>query len=116
MLELDSLAKTYVQLTSCDQKLKSAVSTQAFETTLEKSTLVHNSLAQILEAVEQIQTKKMAVPFQPEREAYIVSKEERKKAIENEIRRESDKIDEYYAKKTRDSIYQNLVGGNQYQF
>lgn len=116
MLELDALAKTYVQLTNCDQKLKFAVNTQTLEATLDKSARVCESMARVLEGVEQVQANNMTVPFQAEREAYLTAREVRKKTLENEMRRESDKMDEYYAKKTRDSIYQNLVGGNPYPF
>lgn len=114
LLELESLAKNYVQLTSCEQKLKCGVNNELLETTLGEATAVSNRLTQILDMVHQAQSNQMTEPFQSEREAYLIAREERKKAIENEIRRESDKIDEYYAKKTRDSIYQNLVGNNKW--
>jgi hypothetical protein len=66
-----------------------------------------------LETVQETQNKIKSTPFEQERKAFLQSLADRKKKIENEITRESDKIDEYYAKKTRDSIYRNLVGGNQ---
>lgn len=61
-----------------------------------------------LKQVEGLQTREE--PFRNEREAYLKSKEERRKVFESEIRRKSDELDEYYAKKTRESIYENLVG------
>ncbi|KAG2196320.1 hypothetical protein INT47_009315, partial [Mucor saturninus] len=102
LLELDSLAKTYVQLTNCEGKLKSSAVSQ-LETTLKEAVRVNDVLNSALKQVESVQVKEE--PFRAEREAYLKSKEERRKVLESEIRRESDKIDEYYAKKTRESIY-----------
>lgn len=112
LILVDSIAKTYVQLTSCEQKLKSKENTDIVTATQQKSKLVLDDLTQALESINQVQAKNNNLPFQSEREAYLLEREERKKAIENELRRESDKIDEHYAKLTRDSIYRNLVGYN----
>ncbi|KAG2237324.1 hypothetical protein INT48_009057 [Thamnidium elegans] len=109
---VDSIAKSYVQLTSCEQKLKSSENTELVTATQQKSKLVLDDLTQVLESINEVQAEKNNLPFQSEREAYLIEREERKKAIENELRRESDKIDERYAKLTRDSIYRNLVGYN----
>lgn len=109
---MDSIAKTYVQLTSCEQILKNNNELDVVAVTEKKSKLVLHELSQVLEAVNQVQAEKKSLPFQIEREAYLIEREKRKKAIENELRRESDKIDERYAKLTRDSIYRNLVGYN----
>ena len=47
---------------------------------------------------------------QEKRKAYLKQQQERRKQIEAELLKESDQLDEFYAKKTRESIYRNLVG------
>lgn len=74
--------------------------------TLKESTFTLNQLQQLLQRIETEPT----TSFEQERKAYLTSLQERKKSIEKEIQRESDTMDEYYAKKTRDSIYRHLVG------
>lgn len=112
LLPLDSLASTYVQLTSCDQKLKKAVGSETVDATLKQSSTTLSQLNLIVEKLEAERSKKEPSPVEIEREEYKKLLAERKKSMEKEIQRQSDKLDEYYAKQTRESIYRNLVGGN----
>ena len=111
LITADSLAKTYVNITTCDSKLKSAVATKTdLSSTQEELTKTQKTLSALLDAVKETQNKHINIPFELEKQAYLKQQQERKKRLELEIRRESDILDENYAKKTRESIYRNLVG------
>lgn len=98
-------------MTSCDQKLKKAVDSETLETTLKASTTTLEQLKLIIEKLDIERAKKEVSPLELEREEYIKLLAERKRTMEKDIQRQSDKVDEFYAKQTRDSIYRNLVGG-----
>lgn len=78
--------------------------------TQEELTKTQKTLGALLDAVKETQNKHIKIPFELEKQAYLKQQQERKKRLELEIRRESDILDENYAKKTRESIYRNLVG------
>ncbi|KAI8977944.1 hypothetical protein BDB01DRAFT_852776 [Pilobolus umbonatus] len=50
--------------------------------------------------------------FEEEKEAYRLTLDKRRKELENEIQRQSDRIESNYAKMTRDSIHRHLVGSH----
>ncbi|KAI8091485.1 uncharacterized protein B0P05DRAFT_267346 [Gilbertella persicaria] len=104
----DTAAKMYAQLTVCDKKLNS-LKTVELDTTLDKLHQTQHRLDQLLS-----KTEPRTVHLEEKRQAFLTQQTERKRQIEAQITRESDKIDEYYAKKTRESIYRNLVGSNQW--
>ncbi|KAG2214818.1 hypothetical protein INT46_006610 [Mucor plumbeus] len=111
LITTDSLAKTYVDITTCDSKLKSAAATKTdLSSTQEELAKTQQKLNALLDAVKETQNKHKNIPFELEKQAYLKQQQERKKKLELEIRRESDILDENYAKKTRESIYRNLVG------
>lgn len=78
--------------------------------TQEELAKTQQKLNALLDAVKETQNKHKNIPFELEKQAYLKQQQERKKKLELEIRRESDILDENYAKKTRESIYRNLVG------
>lgn len=82
------------------------------DATLKQSSTTLSQLNLIVEKLEAERSKKEPSPVEIEREEYKKLLAERKKSMEKEIQRQSDKLDEYYAKQTRESIYRNLVGGN----
>ncbi|KAI8090414.1 hypothetical protein BDF21DRAFT_411214, partial [Thamnidium elegans] len=55
---VDSIAKSYVQLTSCEQKLKSSENTELVTATQQKSKLVLDDLTQVLESINEVQAEK----------------------------------------------------------
>lgn len=68
-------------------------------------------LTLLLSSVQQTQAQKQNhIPFQQERSQYLQEKAERHKKMVSQLQREADKLDEFYSKKTRASIYRNLVG------
>ncbi|KAI7902269.1 uncharacterized protein BX663DRAFT_512314 [Cokeromyces recurvatus] len=122
LMTVDLLAKTYSQLTTCETKLSNATkqaddnhlsSTVTIKTVASKTQQVQDILQNLLQTVEACQNQKRNSPFYKEKEAYLKKKEERRKQLEKEIRKESDKLEEFYAKKTRESIYNNIVGIHQ---
>lgn len=52
-------------------------------------------------------------PFAAEREEYLKKIQEDRQKFERELQRQRDKIEEYYAKRTRESTLSNLVGAKQ---
>ncbi|KAI8636686.1 hypothetical protein BD408DRAFT_425776 [Parasitella parasitica] len=111
LLTADSLAKTFVNITACDLKLKAAAAATAdLSPTQQKINDTQKTLNRLMEAVKETQNKHSNLPFEAEKQAYLKLLQERKKKLEQDIRRESDILDENYAKKTRESIYRNLVG------
>jgi hypothetical protein len=78
--------------------------------TVERVTETQKTLEDLLKTVQDTAPKK--IPFEQERQAYLMELDERKRQLALEMTRESDKLDEFYAKKTRESIYRNLVGSN----
>jgi hypothetical protein len=113
-LKLDTFAKTYVDLTSCEPKITTTMHNLDLASTLERVLETQTTLETLLQTVQDTQPKK--TPFEQERRAYLVERDERKRQLALEMTRESDKLDETYAKKTRESIYRNLVGSNHHQW
>ncbi|CAO3695981.1 unnamed protein product [Rhizopus microsporus] len=95
----EELAKSYVALTGCHPKLN---------TSMEET---QQLLEQLLTT---IQHEKQSPSLQQEYEEYQKDKDKRKRMALEELRRESDRLDEYYARRTRDSIHQHLVGTQQW--
>ncbi|KAL9545416.1 hypothetical protein MBANPS3_007155 [Mucor bainieri] len=110
LITADSLAKTYVNITTCDSKLKAAVPKADLSNTQQEIANTHQKLSTLLDAVKETQARHSSIPFASEKEAFLKQQQDRKKKLEQEIRREADLLDETYAKKTRESIYRNLVG------
>ncbi|OAC99640.1 hypothetical protein MUCCIDRAFT_114839 [Mucor lusitanicus CBS 277.49] len=106
----DTLARTYVNITTCDSKLKLATSKVDLSSTQQQVAKTRQKLNTLLDAVKETQRKHNNIPFESEKEAFLKQQQDRKKALEQDIRREADLLDETYAKKTRESIYRNLVG------
>ncbi|RCH78301.1 hypothetical protein CU097_000947, partial [Rhizopus azygosporus] len=73
---------------------------------------ISTSMKEIQQLLEQllttIQHEKQSSSLQQEYEEYQKDKDKRKRMALEELRRESDRLDEYYARKTRDSIHQHL--------
>ncbi|KAK4514777.1 uncharacterized protein ATC70_002380 [Mucor velutinosus] len=105
-----SLAKTYVNITTCDSKLKVAASKADLSNTQLEIAKAQQKLSTLLDAVKEAQTRNNNIPFESEKEAFLKQQQDRKKKLEQEIRREADLLDETYAKKTRELIHRNLVG------
>lgn len=80
--------------------------------TLERVTDTQKTLESLLQAVQDTQSQPKKIPFEQERRSYLAELDERKRKLALEMTRESDKLDEFYTKKTRESIYRNLVGSN----
>lgn len=108
LLEGEELAKTYVQLTSCEKKVTKLKDIN-LEITVDNVNKVKNTLDELYDRVKK-QKQERKLPFADEKEAYLKEKQERLLKLDNELRNETDKIEEYYTKKTRESIYRNLVG------
>lgn len=106
----DSLAKTYVNITTCESKLKTATNRADLSNTQHEIAQTQQKLNTLLDAVKETQSRRNNIPFESEKEAFLKQQQERKKKLEQDIRREADLLDETYAKMTRESIYRNLVG------
>lgn len=105
----EELAKSYVALTGCHPKLKQ---TKTVDSTINTSMEETQQLLEQLLAT--IQHEKQSPSLQQEYEEYQKDKDKRKRMALEELRRESDRLDEYYARKTRESIHQHLVGTHQW--
>ncbi|KAI8369755.1 hypothetical protein BD560DRAFT_490031 [Blakeslea trispora] len=92
-------AMTFAQLTTCKTKL----TVPSLDDTLNKTRQTSETLGQI----RQIQPVQQS---SPDKQAYLEQQQERRKQMEAELLKESDRLEEFYAKKTRDSIYHHLVG------
>ncbi|CAO3654657.1 unnamed protein product [Mucor fragilis] len=106
----DSLTKTFVDITTCGSKLRTAASKADLSSTQQEMAATQQKLTTLLDAVKEAQNRHSNIPFESEKEAFLKQQQDRRKKLEQDIRREADILDETYAKKTRESIYRNLVG------
>ncbi|KAI8881151.1 hypothetical protein K501DRAFT_334938 [Backusella circina FSU 941] len=106
-LPVDSLARTYANLTKCNSQLTIAKNSN-FEETKDKAIQTQAILNKLLEK----NTIQVNDRFEQEKQAFLQEQNKKQKQIQLEMQRESDKMDEIYTKKTRDSIRRNLVGGS----
>lgn len=63
-------------------------------------------------AQQELRESRALSPLETQRQEFMDQLQQRRKQEEQDIQRQYDKLEEHYAKKTRDSIYQNLVGSN----
>ncbi|KAG0765273.1 hypothetical protein G6F29_007656 [Rhizopus arrhizus] len=103
----ESLAKTYAALTSCHSKI-SKHKNIAIDQEITQSLL--NTQELLDQALSRFDIKRSNNDIQEKQNAYLNEKQKRKKIMLDELRKESDRLDEYYTNKTRESIYKNLVG------
>ncbi|KAI9246496.1 hypothetical protein BDA99DRAFT_576612 [Phascolomyces articulosus] len=107
----DTLAANYVQLTSCGQSLQVA---KTREDDLQSIITQGNEVQDEMKALETIlQDVKNAQetrtpPFAEERAEFLKQLEHERQEQLKELRRQQDKIEEHYVKKTRESTYRNL--------
>jgi hypothetical protein len=126
----DDLATAFIQLNSCQTHLDQA-SKQGFSDLTHESNEFHknkrmntnpcihwleNAMKQALEQVNSIlkqqEKRDSSAPREAQWQAFLDQLAQRRKQEEQDLQREYDRLDEHYAKKTRESIYQNLVGSN----
>ncbi|KAG1456282.1 hypothetical protein G6F56_006866 [Rhizopus delemar] len=109
-VSIDSLTKTYVALTGCSSSIsqhKKHVDPDIIQSLTDTQQLLNQALSTCSK-------KENFTDVQQRQQAYLAEKQLRKKKMMDELRRESDRLDEHYAKKTRESIYKNLVGADQW--
>ncbi|KAG2221879.1 hypothetical protein INT45_012523, partial [Circinella minor] len=111
----DTLAASYVQLTNCSQSLQAAKTRkddlQSIINQGNKTQEEMNTLSTILEDIKNAQETRTP-PFSKERAEFLKQLEMERQEQLKELRRQQDKIEEHYAKKTRESTYRNLVGSS----
>ncbi|KAI7876022.1 hypothetical protein K492DRAFT_210603 [Lichtheimia hyalospora FSU 10163] len=110
----DALAVAFVQLSNCSQKLQ--VNKQVgWDDLVKHSQQTRQTMDDLDKTLQDAQEKQMmqGPPFATEREKYLKTLQEDRKKFERELQRQKDKIEEYYAKRTRESTLSNLVGAKQ---
>ncbi|KAI8975113.1 hypothetical protein BDF20DRAFT_914088 [Mycotypha africana] len=113
LVTTDELARSLVHLTNCESKLavvksdKVSIATASIQEKLQQA---QTTLDELLTRIKQANVKDHPTALEKERERYLTEKEERLRQAEKDFRKDMDLLDERYAKKMRDSIYQNLVG------
>lgn len=70
------------------------------------------ALEQVNSILNQQEKRDSSISLESQRQAFLDELEQRRKQEEQDLQRKYDRLDEHYAKKTRDSIYQNLVGSS----
>ena len=70
-----------------------------------------NTLSTILQDIKNAQETQIP-PFAKERAEFLDQLEMERQEQLKQLRRQQDKIEEHYAKKTRESTYRNLVGSS----
>ncbi|KAI9249303.1 hypothetical protein BY458DRAFT_559949 [Sporodiniella umbellata] len=110
-ISIESLTKTYATLTGCQATISK--NKCLLDPSISQS--LNNTQQLLNQALSTMSKKQGSIPDSEEkRAAYLAEKELREKALMEELRKKSDQLDEYYTKKTRESIYKNLVGANQW--
>ncbi|KAI9488720.1 hypothetical protein BDB00DRAFT_32338 [Zychaea mexicana] len=111
----DTLAAAYVQLTNCGQSLQTAKTREDdLQSAITQGNKVRedmNTLETVLQDVKHAYETKTP-PFAVERAEFLKQLEKERQDHLKELRRQQDKIEEHYAKKTRESTYRNLVGSS----
>lgn len=71
-----------------------------------------NALQDVHAKVEAIKAEQAThpPPFSTERAQFLDDLNMRRREIESKLRREQDKLEEFYAKRTRESTFHNIVG------
>jgi hypothetical protein len=70
------------------------------------------ALEQVNSILNQQEKRDSSAAREAQRQAFLDQLAQQRKQEEQALQREYDRLDEHYAKKTRESIYQNLVGSN----
>lgn len=65
----------------------------------------------VIKSQEQRESQTLS-PLEEEKQAFMDQLQQQRKAYQQDLQRQYDKMDENHAKKTRESIYRNLVGSN----
>ncbi|KAI9310126.1 hypothetical protein BX666DRAFT_2033444 [Dichotomocladium elegans] len=112
----EELARAYVQLSGCRKRLNSALEKQdqwrEVSDTGRETLAKMQDLDQLLQDLKQRQAEKEP-PFAAERAEFLAQLNAEREAVDREIQQQKDKIEEYYARKKRESTYRNLVGTDQ---
>ena len=72
-----------------------------------------NAVETVLQEVRHAQDSRTP-PFAVERAEFLARLEAERQEQVKEIQRQQDRLDEHYAKKTRESTYRNLVGASSF--
>ncbi|KAI8328490.1 hypothetical protein BC941DRAFT_444771 [Chlamydoabsidia padenii] len=112
----DDLATTFIQLNNCQLHLDLAKKQQNIGNWDLNNELndMKQTMGQVKDILNSQEQKKSTVlsPLETQRQQFLDELQQRRKQQEQDIQRQYDKLEEHYAKKTRESIYQNLVGSN----
>ncbi|KAI8149801.1 hypothetical protein BJV82DRAFT_584695 [Fennellomyces sp. T-0311] len=113
----DTLASSYVQLSTCSRSLQTAETRkddlQGVITAGNEVQENMNAIETVLQEVKNAQESRTP-PFAAERAEFMAKLEAERQEQLKEIRRQQDKLEEHYAKKTRESTYRNLVGASSF--
>ncbi|CDH55794.1 predicted protein [Lichtheimia corymbifera JMRC:FSU:9682] len=113
----DALAVAFVQLSNCSQKLQvhQKQDDGCWDDLVKYSQQTRQTMDDLDKTLKDAQEKQMiqGPPFAAEREEYLKKIQEDRHKFERELQRQRDKIEEYYAKRTRESTLSNLVGAKQ---
>ncbi|SAM01236.1 hypothetical protein [Absidia glauca] len=107
----DDLATAFIQLNSCQTHLDQA-NKQGFSDLTHERNAMQQALEQVNIILNQQEKRDSNASREAQRQAFLDQLAQRRKQEEQDLQREYDRLDEHYAKKTRESIYQNLVGSN----
>ncbi|KAI8073064.1 hypothetical protein BC940DRAFT_290458 [Gongronella butleri] len=109
------LTQAFVQLNTCHTQLDKLKAKQDeitnIATQARECRAVVGDVLQVKNEQEQ-RKQDASMPLQAQQQAYLDELAARKSKFHAEIQREKDKLEERYAKKTRDTIYRNLVGAD----
>ncbi|KAG0175249.1 hypothetical protein DFQ28_002107 [Apophysomyces sp. BC1034] len=106
---IEALADKYVQLSGCHEQMSLASQTQHEWSEAAKTA---DEIRQELEATHAglVQHESRTSRFADERAQFLADIQKRRREHEQQVQKQQDRLDEHYAKKTRESIYCNLVG------
>ncbi|ORX60491.1 hypothetical protein DM01DRAFT_1332640 [Hesseltinella vesiculosa] len=111
------LTKAFVSLSSCPAQLDLVTNNgQELSQLAEEMKQSRNMIDQTRQVLHnQEQRRELAhLPLQQEKQQYLTDLERRKKDFYAQWQHQTDKLEETFAKKTRDSIFRNLVGADQW--
>ncbi|CAO3598565.1 unnamed protein product [Absidia cylindrospora] len=111
----DDLALAFIQLNNCQTHLDLAKKQKNdWEDLSEELDNLRHTVDQVRDVIksqEQRETQTL-LPLEEEKKAFMGLLRQQQKEYHQDLQRQFDKMEENHVKKTRDSIYRNLVGSN----
>ncbi|ORZ17957.1 hypothetical protein BCR42DRAFT_412850 [Absidia repens] len=111
----DDLALAFIQLNNCQTHLDLAKKQKNDWNDLsEELDNLHHTVDEVRDVIksrEQRETQASS-PLEEEKKAFMCQLQQQRREYDQDLQRQFDKMEENHVKKTRDSIYRNLVGSN----